>query len=642
LGSQEEIDDILAYASAVFGETFSPDAVISESRLSAGEFLGDCLISLVDIVPPEKAKALDPAGYNNYQEYIQAQHRLWLREEIAGDFDDPDWRVAFGNSIKEHLFFQNLLKALGGRIHSFDDIFVKLEKVTKRLKTGNYPYKVKILNSLLALISEGRIKVVSKELDGSEKTIIRPFLNVRVQLWMRELRRMVAEVSKTPRLHFADDLNEEQLKTHLPLVHCRECGSMGWSGLKRKTSSQIMGALKDYYYAFFSNDPKVVYLFPQDKKSGLPEPGNKPKCNAKTQETGMVYLCTKCLNVTTRANVDRCPFCGHEELILVHMPDVRIKRGNQQLSVNDCPYCGAHNSLTLLGSRAASLTSVMIVQLYSSTYNNDKKLITFSDNVQDAAHRAGFFNGRTFRFNFRTALQKVVLETEDGMTLAEMPETFAEYWMSRIDQYRYITTFLAPNMKWFNEYDYLKTHGTLPEGSTLLQCVNRRIGWEIVSEFGFQARIGRSLEKTSSSVTYLDPDKLNQAADRMLEPIQNEIGLLRTLDRDSLIRFLLGIIIHLKNQGGIYLPALNSFIESYGTPFVINRIPWMPNFGPNSRTPSFLTTKRGSRFDQLFGATQTHFTWYQSWSDKCLYSLLWSIRTLRGGHRLLRETVCNR
>ena len=94
----------------------------------------------MDIVPPEKAEELDPASYNNYQEYIKAQHRLWLDEEIAGDFDDPDWRIAFGNSIKEHLFFQNLLKALGGGIHSFDDIFIKLEKVTKGLKTDDHFY----------------------------------------------------------------------------------------------------------------------------------------------------------------------------------------------------------------------------------------------------------------------------------------------------------------------------------------------------------------------------------------------------------------------------------------------------------------------------------------------------------------------
>ena len=625
---QDKQEELLEYASSVFGEKFTIGAVISESRLSAGEFLGDCLISHVDIVPLEKRDELDPAGYVNYKDYIKAQHRLWLDEEIQGDFNDSAWRIALGGKLKEHLFFQNLLKILKGRVYSFDDIFFQLEKVTRGLKNVHLQYKVSMLSSFLALISEARIKVTAKEVDGNGKIAIRPFLNVRIQLWMRELRRMIAGVSTKPRLRFADDLNEEQFKTHLPLVHCRECGSMGWSGLKRKISSEINGELKDFYHAFFSHDPKVVYLFPEDGQPGLPVSKEQEPTEIQAQKIGMYLFCPKCLHVTSKANLDQCPSCEHEELISVYMPDVRVRRGNRQYSVNDCPYCGSKNSLTLLGSRAASLTSVMIVQLYSSTYNDDKKLLTFSDNVQDAAHRAGFFNGRTFRFNFRTALQKVILEAGNGKTLAELPKAFIDYWTNKIDQNRYIATFLAPNMEWLKDYDYLKNHGNLPEGSTLLQNVNNRIGWEIVSEYGFRARIGRTLEKTSSSVVYLDQDQLKQATDRMLQILQNEIGILRMLDRDSLIRFLSGIIVHLKNQGGIYIPALNSFIESYGTSFVINRRIWMPNFGPNSRTPSFLTTKRGSRFDQLFSATSTHRTWYQSWADKCLFTILPFIRTV--------------
>ena len=76
---------------------------ISESRLSAGEFLGDCLISHVDIVPREKAIELGPAKYNNYEEYIQAQHGLWLDEEIQGDFNDTVWRIALGEKISRSI-----------------------------------------------------------------------------------------------------------------------------------------------------------------------------------------------------------------------------------------------------------------------------------------------------------------------------------------------------------------------------------------------------------------------------------------------------------------------------------------------------------------------------------------------------------
>ena len=69
-----------------------------------------------------------------------------------------------------------------GTILSFDDIFAQLEKVTKGLKTDDQPYKVNLLGSLLALISEARIKVVAKEIENGEKSLVRPFLNIRIQL----------------------------------------------------------------------------------------------------------------------------------------------------------------------------------------------------------------------------------------------------------------------------------------------------------------------------------------------------------------------------------------------------------------------------------------------------------------------------
>jgi len=77
LGSEEEQTELLEYASAVFGETFKKDSVISELRLSAGEFLGDSLISHIDIVSDEKVADLDPANFDRYEEYIQAQQNIY-------------------------------------------------------------------------------------------------------------------------------------------------------------------------------------------------------------------------------------------------------------------------------------------------------------------------------------------------------------------------------------------------------------------------------------------------------------------------------------------------------------------------------------------------------------------------------------
>ena len=56
------------------------------------------------------------------------------------------------------------------------------------------------------------------------------------------------------------------------------------------------------------------------------------------------------------------------------------------------------------GEQAMGATAICIVG-----YDDDKKLITFSDSVQDAAHRAGFFAARSYQFTLRSALQQALM-----------------------------------------------------------------------------------------------------------------------------------------------------------------------------------------------------------------------------------------
>ena len=80
------------------------------------------------------------------------------------------------------------------------------------------------------------------------------------------------------------------------------------------------------------------------------------------------------------------------------LPGVRPRGGPPAKRLSrDCPYCGAREGLIILGVRAASLLSVALGQACGSRYNDDRKIIAFSDNVQDAAHRGGFFSARTWR-----------------------------------------------------------------------------------------------------------------------------------------------------------------------------------------------------------------------------------------------------
>ena len=531
--------------------------------------------------------------------------------------------MELGERIKGHYFFQNLLKAMDGKPQGYGEILEQLERVTPELRGCPGRYGEDLLGSLIALVSEARVWPPGDRLDEQGKEApealreTAPFLQVRVQLWLRELRRMVGEVSVTPTLRFADDLNEEQLHRHLPVVNCRSCGSTAWAGLKRQRDAFISGKLEDFYPAFFGDDPKVTFLFPEE-----------PGAQIRPLESGVALFCASCLNLTERLDRERCSSCGGGELIRVYVSNQRINRGERAIAKHDCPYCEAENGLTIVGSQAASLTSVMLAQLYSSSFNDDKKLLTFSDSVQDAAHRAGFFAARTYRFNLRSAIQQCVQGGGAGKTLAEFPRAFARYWSDKMDEKTTIATFLAPNMSWFQDYEHLQNHGVLPEGSHLRAEVEQRIGWEIYSEYGFQARIGRTLEKSGSSIAHLDRDVFANTAARLLEVLQNELDEFRALDAERLDRFILGLMVHLKDQGAIFHPDLDSYVEAWGSPYLLHRIHWMPNFGRFSRTPSFLTTRGGTRFDLLISRTAGRRTWYQAWAEKCFFPVHPMIRSL--------------
>ncbi|MBI2876123.1 MAG: hypothetical protein HYY20_04510 [Candidatus Tectomicrobia bacterium] len=242
------------------------------------------------------------------------------------------------------------------------------------------------------------------------------------------------------------------------MVHCRECGSMGWAGLKRPNELRVNPDLQAFYLGFFSHDPKVTFLFPEGGEVRAQGPGSGP---GQALDGELYHLCGACLHLTSRQDPEGCPSCGQGEPVRVFVPNSRVRRNDRVVGVHHCPSCGAPEGLSLVGSQAASLTSMLIAQLYASGFNDDKKLLAFSDSVQDAAHRAGFFNARTYRFTLRGALQKFVLAEGEGRTLAALPESFVRFWSERMDEKAYLATFLAPNMAWLRDYEHLKDRGTV-------------------------------------------------------------------------------------------------------------------------------------------------------------------------------------
>ena len=598
LGSNDDANDLRSYAQEIFDEPFDEDSIITEDRLTPAEFLETATEEIHTQIGAEAAEQLSPNQFSNWQSFLQAQYALWFDDHVQ-DPTDHDWTVELGGKLKTHAFFRNLIRVLGNETKSLEEIAAGLRKVDPALESVEPAFLARLVESLLSLVSAAR--------RTEETGRLLPFLDVRVQIWMRELRRVVADVQRDPSIRFSDDLKPEQLENHLPLIHCRECGAMGWGAVKRQYDHAFAHDLQAFYSAFFGYSPTLHFIFPE--------------VSAKDQQQSFPnYICGRCLHMGTGDVPESCPSCGASDaLIPVFVWNDRKKKGNRVEGTHTCPFCGAAESLTIVGSRSASLLSVVIGQLFNTTYYNDpqRKLLTFSDSVQDASHRAGFFEARTFRFSLRTAIQQVVQQASSPLRLSDLADRFRTHWEAQFDDPKYVSTFLAPDLTWFEDYESLRETGKIPSGSSLLEDAQARIAWEILSEYGFRARIGRTLEKTGCSIAAPDPVRLAAATEQITEQLANEIGGWRSLKAVDVAAFLLGFLTHLRTKGAIEGIAPSSYITRWGNYYAFNQIPWMPNFGKHSRTPVFLTTKRGTRFENLL-ASGTSLTWYQDWLNRTL------------------------
>jgi DEAD/DEAH box helicase domain-containing protein len=602
-GSQADLAD---YARRLFAEPFDEESVIGESLLTPDEFLKGYLVTRFQTPGVSDLNAMDPLQYESVDDYLKGQLHLWLGKDVALG------PVALGEALKHHAFFRNLLVILGNRAVAIDDLAAELKKQLPGFSSLEEQYLDRLLDSFLALVSQARIQ---------GPIGLDPLVQIRMQLWLRELRRMVCPVKHEPALGFADDLKPDDLKRSLPVIHCRECGNTGWGGTVRDADTHINPDLPTFYNSYFANSPHVQFLYPysEDKRE--------------KQREFPSHLCTSCLSVQRMTENVNCGNCGAtaDRMLPVWIPDTNYTKkkkdgSEKRLGSHDCPSCGGHNSLTILGSRAASLTSVIIAQLFSSIFNEDKKLLAFSDSVQDASHRSGFFAARTYTFNLRSAIQKAVLDADGPVPFETLTARFLADWRLRLKPGEFLATFLPPDMNWLEDYESFRLTGKLPAGSDLMSLLDRRLAWEIWSEYTFDCRIGRTLEKTGSSTLEVKPATWKNMLEILLPRLQEQIGPLRALDRVGISGFLAGLIQNLKNRGAVDEGDLAPYIESLGGYWQLGKqngkAVWRPNVSRMSRTPVFLTSRGGERFQTLIRQTNNPTpTWYEDWLEKSFYAL---------------------
>src|SRR5690606_28485481 len=175
-GTQDPRALLAEFASKVFAEPFTTESLIGEDRLSTDEaFISRHDDHASPYERPDALDALQPGKYSSIRAYIAAQEKLWFKSKVFG-------RTTLSENLGGHPFLGKLFRALAGRerrtgprhwrevadhIAEEDEYFAELGPEQRWW----------VLGSFVSLMAWAR----------SEGDHAPPFLNIQVQLWVREL-----------------------------------------------------------------------------------------------------------------------------------------------------------------------------------------------------------------------------------------------------------------------------------------------------------------------------------------------------------------------------------------------------------------------------------------------------------------------
>lgn len=606
LGSDDQKQDLVKYAEEVFDAKFGSQSIIGEQRQTLDEFVEPSTHYLLN--PAVQAEQLNFNAYVSVEDYLKAQYTLFFNEPADFDLATLEGRQALGDQLRLHAVARSVLQASLARPTALESLLPLIRNlVPPHLKE----HSQWVLLSMLSLLAHAR----GRNYDGE------PFVTLRLQLWARELRRIVSRIGDDSErfpvtLQFSDDLKKDDKQIYLPLVQCSECHTTAWLTRTHEGKNQVDNDLRSVYNGFFGQDRNIKVLLPI--RSGEQQPSS---------EGWQKYVCASCGNL--QLSDKQCSHCAEEVLVKVFEPNLNkeVRRGGvpRVESQRKCPVCEANNSLLVFGARAASLSAVAVHTLYAERSNDDKKLIAFSDSVQDAAHRAGFLAGRTWHNNIRMAMAKCLHQYPTDLPLTEFYEALPEYWLGNadnpasMDKARYISEFIAPNMTWMAEYRSLVESGQLDSPDRLIADINRRLVWEALTEFGIRSQIGRSLSRTGIAVLGWDAALIDAAAEKALELAREKFGL--SLDGHSVRHMLWGIALRMRRQGAILHPYLEGYVAKGGDYFLVTEDVkrgrgYMPRFGSHSMLPRFPCTKAEKRMECISPSKEKG--WYHSWVKSLL------------------------
>jgi hypothetical protein len=555
------------FAGRVFGAPFDERAVIGEDRQTPEE-----ACDTIDYLLPIP----DPADVPEAGDDLDALAAAFTGSPKVLDVFE------LGEILARHPLTRAVLGAVGDRSRTWEEA---LDLVVTRAPSWGAALQLqsasvhRALASFLALVSIARRRDPHTG-DAS------PLFAVEVQLWVREVSRLLRTVAATPTFRWHDAAPRENgadAAVELPAVYCRFCGRAGWMAV----ASDLDGAL--------GRRPEAVYAAAVKQRARL-----RTLLMASPEEPD-----ARSLDPATVGFV--APAAGTVTVL--------VTPGDDQARRQECPSCQHLDAIRFIGSQVASLASVTISQLFGSNFVHaeERKLLAFTDSVQDASHRAAFFAGRTYRFNLRTLLAGAV-RGAGRLTLHDLADVvLAEAG----DDPGNLYALTPPDLVYHPKVRSLWDTAASAEGREVLRG---RIAVETHLELGLRARTGRTLELTGALVAHVDPPDLDGLADLAADAHRHLLG---TLDDDDDLpghrAYIVGLLERLRLRGGILHPWLVPYIVEDGNAWRIwgGRPDGMPAFPTGYSRPSFYSTGGGEAFESLSGTGHTA-TWLVDWARRTL------------------------
>lgn len=603
LGGKNDTQKVLDFAETIFGEAFTPDALVGEKTLTYTEWMDeiaqtfgahaaplspdiDQLRGVVDAI------ASDDSGRDHAEVVLDVfRTQLWgvdagadLESTIAAYAVHPITRALLDGDGKAKPLIKR--EGEGGKSLSeemFDPIVVRsLGEATAR----------EFVTHLLTAVAQIRA-LAGEEFGFGGKRLP----GVETHLWVREVSRIERAVTPTEdgeTFRFADDgqLGGDDAGVWLPATYCRSCGRAGWmTALEPGTDAVVLNG-SEIRRASVDKPELVRPLIDAtaEHREAVKQRLDLTQLGDEDGNRALMWFHTES-RMLSRTEPDE------EELAEGRSVPVLTYTGlnaEELAREQTCPSCGEADSIRYIGSRVATLLSVGLSNLFGmpSLEQNEKKTLVFADSVQDAAHRAGFVQSRARAFGIRTLMRSVV--GDDEVSLAQMPLRILERADEAADPARARFELLPPEIAETTTFTpfWVKDADTAARREATAAALHR-LELDAALEFGQRAHLPRSLVSTGALVPSVQVENavLLAAAEEALRHVDE--GLFEVADAglpELQLRWMRGLLEQVRDRGGVYSPMLKNYLQDDGNSWRLHnryaKARGMPSF-PKGGAPEF-------------------------------------------------------